>query len=162
MEISEQVKKSLKKPLGELQADFREIKRLSTGHRIISIGDICTLGILAMGIRPHLAVFDYRYMRNDLDPGLISILKFHFKNPKKYQNKAGTLSDEIIRDAKGLIEEGGAVLIEGEEDLTALAFIKSAGEKDIIIYGQPEKGIVIVVPGKEIKKKIDELLSLSF
>ncbi|MBU0528070.1 DUF359 domain-containing protein [Candidatus Micrarchaeota archaeon] len=159
MQISQKVKEQLKQPLGELHIDFKRIKELSQNHRIISIGDVCTLGLLVMGIRPHLAVFDHKFMRMPLETESIEILKRYFKDPKKYSNPAGTISDEISRDAKKLIEEGGSILIDGEEDLTALIFILNADENDIIVYGQPKQGIVIVNPDKKIKEKINKLLS---
>jgi uncharacterized protein (UPF0218 family) len=127
--------------------------------RVISIGDVCTLGLLAMGIRPHLAVFDHRYMRNELDPGFVKILALNYPKARRMSNPAGTLSEDILRNAGKLMEEGGAVLIEGEEDLTALAFIKSAGKKDLIVYGQPNEGMVIVLSDEKVKKKIEKWLA---
>jgi hypothetical protein len=161
MHIPEQVRNELKKPLGSLHTDFKEIKELSLTHRIISVGDVCTLGLLAMGIRPHLAVFDHLFMRRRLEPGMIRILESHFKNPKKYKNSPGTLSKSILSDAAKLLEEGGAVLIDGEEDLTALAFIMAAGTRDVIVYGQPDEGMVVVKPNKALKKKVKGWLQLS-
>jgi hypothetical protein len=161
MEIPNRIRLQLKKPLGRLQKDFGGIKELASGHRIISIGDVCTLGLLSIGVRPHLAVFDYRFMRNRLDSGMIRILQVHFRKPKRYRNPAGTLSWRLLRDAKALLREGGAILIEGEEDLTALAFIKNAGKKDVIIYGQPDAGIVIVKEDRKLKGKIERWLSAS-
>jgi uncharacterized protein (UPF0218 family) len=156
--FSQQIKNQLKKPLGKLHADFKEVKKLSHNHRIISVGDVCTLSLLAIGIRPHLAVFDYLFMRQDLDPGMIKILEFYFKKPKKYKNPPGTLSSQILADAPILLSKGGGVLIDGEEDLTALAFIINATGRDVIIYGQPGKGIVIVKPGAKIKRKVEKII----
>ena len=159
VKIPERVRKQLKKPLGSLYKDFKEIRKLSQDHRIIAIGDICTLALLAMGIEPHLAVFDFRFMRKDLGPEMQNILRMYYKKPKKYRNAAGTLSDKLLRDAGKLIKKGGAIFIEGEEDLTALAFIRSGTEKDVIVYGQPHMGIVVVKHDKKIKKKIEKWLS---
>jgi len=161
MRIPEQVRKELKKPLGTLHSDFSKIRELSRTHRIVSVGDVCTLGLLAMGIRPHLAVFDHLFMRRRLKPGMIRILELHFKAPKKYKNMPGTLSEAILSKAPGMLDEGGAVLIDGEEDLTALAFILAAGKNDIIIYGQPDEGMVVVKPDKKLKDKIEGWLKLS-
>jgi uncharacterized protein (UPF0218 family) len=157
--IPDKIRSRLKKPLGALHQDFSGLKKLSKTRRIISVGDVCTLGLLAMGIRPHLAVFDYRLMRQKLDPGMINILRFHFKNPRRYKNPPGTVSEEILAQARELIEKGGAVLIEGEEDLTALAFIVNASKKEIIVYGQPGEGMVVVEPDKKLKKKIERWLA---
>ncbi|MBU0532220.1 DUF359 domain-containing protein [Candidatus Micrarchaeota archaeon] len=162
MKIPEKVRKQLKRPLGKLHKDFKEIKRLSKDYRIIAIGDVCTLGLLAMGIQPHLAVFDFRFMRRELDPGMKNILRLYYKRPKKYKNPPGMLSERILKEAGHLIKAGGAILIEGEEDLTALAFIKNASSREIIVYGQPHLGMVIVKPDKKIKKKIEKWLVVSF
>ena len=57
--VPESIIKQLKRPLGKLHRNFKEIKVLSADHHIISVGDVCTLGLLGMGIIPHLAVFDH-------------------------------------------------------------------------------------------------------
>ncbi len=161
MIIPPAVKEQLKRPLGRLQTDFWLVKRLSRSRRIIAIGDVCTLSLLAMGIRPHLAVFDHLFMRHRLDPGMVKILKLHFPKQARYRNPAGTLSEKLLREAPALLRRGGAVRIDGEEDLTALAFIRSAGKEDVIVYGQPNSGMVVVVPDKRIKKKIEGWLSVA-
>jgi len=153
------VKAALKEPLGKLQKGYEGLDKLARTHRIISIGDVCTLGLLGHGIRPHLAVFDHLFMRHELPEERKRVLNDAFRNPARYSNPPGTLSESIIADAPMLIEKGGAVLIDGEEDLTALAFIRSAGRNDIIIYGQPNEGLVVVVPDERLKRKIDKWLS---
>jgi uncharacterized protein (UPF0218 family) len=157
--IPASVRATLKSPLGRLQKGYEGLKELGRTHRIISIGDVCTLGLLGAGVLPHLAVFDHLFMRQGLEPERKAILDNAFRNPSRYSNPPGTLSESIIADAPMLIEKGGAVLIDGEEDLTALAFIRSAGRRDIIIYGQPGEGLVVVVPDERLKKKIDKWLS---
>jgi uncharacterized protein (UPF0218 family) len=159
VEIPDRVRSQLKRPLGKLYKDFREIKKLSRDHHIIAIGDVCTLGLLAMGIKPHLAVFDFHFMRHELDSGIQSILKLYYKKPARYRNPAGTISERILKDAPKLLRKGGGVYIEGEEDLTALAFIRSGGPKDVIVYGQPHVGMVVVKPDAKIKKRVERWLS---
>jgi len=158
MLIAGRIKMQLKKPIGRLYTGPWK-PRKTPGLRIISIGDICTLELLARGITPHLAVFDHRFMRKTLSPARIRKLGSRFKRPKRYKNPPGTLSDAILKDAKTLIARGGAVLIDGEEDLTALAFIRAARSSDRVVYGQPHRGMVVVRPGKRIKKRIDGWLS---
>lgn len=160
MRINEEFRNELKKPIGKVYNDFKEIKKLGKTHRIIVIGDICTLGMLGMGIKPHLAVFDHLYMRHRLAPTMLRILELHFKKPKRYKNAPGTLSEKILSNAPMLLKEGGAVLVDGEEDLTALAFILAAGKKDIIVYGQPNEGMVVVKPDKKLKERIRKKLKI--
>jgi hypothetical protein len=89
---------------------------------------------------------------------MINALRASFKKMRTYPNPAGTVSDRLLADAAGLVREGGAVLIEGEEDLTALAFVLSAGENDLVVYGQPDEGVVVVRPDAKLKKRISNWL----
>lgn len=154
VKIPEPVRKKLRIPLGMVYRTLEKIEQLSKGHRIISVGDVCTLALLEAGIVPHLAVFDFRYMRTRLKTQDIKTLKTRYPRPKTYTNPAGTVSESLLCDASSLLEKGGAVFIEGEEDLTALAFILAAGENDLIIYGQPDEGIVVVKIDERVKKKV--------
>jgi uncharacterized protein (UPF0218 family) len=156
--ITEEARAQLKKPLGEVYSDRDELKARSKDHRIISVGDVCTLVLLRSGIKPHLAVFDFKYKRMNLPKEDINKLKTEYPRPKTFQNPPGTLSEPLIKDAKDLIEEGGAVLIEGEEDLCALAFILALAENDIVVYGQPDEGIVVVDSSEETKRKVKKLI----
>ncbi len=157
--VPENMRKLLKKPLGKLCLTYEKIKDMSKNFRIISVGDVCTLALLAIGIRPHLAVFDYKIMRKHAKKSHINILKFSFKNINKLKNKPGTVSDYLLKNAKKLIRDGGAIFVDGEEDLTALAFIKNADKKTIVIYGQPHEGVVIVTHDKRTKKLVNNILN---
>ncbi len=156
--IPEDVKKQLKRPLGRLYGGMHFLRK--TGKmRIISVGDDTTLALLESGITPHLAVFDFKVMRKRIPKKQQKILLSSFGKIRKYKNPKGTLSDYILKNAKMLIREGGAVLIAGEEDLVTLALIIDAKKDDIILYGQPKKGVVKVSPDKRLKNKVRKMLS---
>jgi len=156
--ISQWARKELKKPLGKLVRDASLLKEHIGNSRIVTVGDICTLAVLDLGIIPHLAVFDYRYRRKDLEKEDIDRLKKVFPSPRRFPNPPGTISDELIQQAGKILHEGGAVLIDGEDDLAALAFINAANEDYLILYGQPEEGIVIVRADMATKDKVKEIL----
>lgn len=160
VKISESAKEELKKPLGKVCQTLECAIENAKGRRIISVGDVCTLALLDAGIIPHLAVFDFLFMRHALGEDGKAKLRTLYPKPGTYDNPAGTVSDELITDAPALVEKGGGILINGEEDLTALAFIMAAKEGDIIVYGQPNEGLVVVVPDRETKKKAEMFLSL--
>ncbi len=158
--LGEETKEKLKTPLGKVYKNALSVIKMINGKRMISVGDVCTIALLDAGIVPHLSVYDFRFMRNDLGiEGKIK-LKTQYPKPKKYSNPAGTVSDTLISDASKLIEAGGAILIEGEEDLTALAFILGARIGDMLVYGQPKAGIVLVEIDEKIKEKARKFLSL--
>lgn len=158
MKISKEARAGLKKPLGKVYTTLEAVKTLSKRHRVISVGDICTLALLCIGIRPHLAVFDLRYMRKALPQEMALILKREFGNTKTIKNRHGTVSGKLLKNANEIMKKGGAIKIDGEEDLTALAFIKNADAHSIIVYGQPNEGMVIVKPDKKTKEIVNRIL----
>ena len=157
--IPEKVKAMLKKPMGEVHLHYQDVKGLAKDHKIVSVGDVCTLALLSLGIRPHLAVFDFKYMRRKMDKVKVDILKRSFRNFQTITNRSGTLSYGILNNAKKLLSKGGAILIKGEEDITALAFIKYADKKTLVIYGQPHKGVVVVRQDRKTRAAIEKIFS---
>lgn len=154
IKLSEEVLIELKKPLGKVFPTIQQLIATSKRKKIISIGDISTINMINTGTKPHLAVFDFKSHRKELESQLKNILEINYPNPKKYENESGTISNDLINDAPKLIEEGGGILIKGEEDICALAFIMSADDRYVIIYGQPKEGIVLIKPTNELKNKI--------
>ena len=159
VDIPEKIKEKLRIPVGSLETDPVRIKKMCAGSRVIAVGDICVLEMLKVCVIPHLAVFDFVSKRQPLDSSLRKELERQFPNPVRYKNPKGTLSEKLIDDAPALIERGGAVLIDGEEDLTTLAFILGAKDGDTVVYGQPDKGMVVVKVDKKIKDKVRKLIS---
>ena len=155
IKLSSSVLNKLKKPLGEMFQNAGELSTKIKGKRLICIGDICTINLIKIGIIPHLAVFDFKSQRKELEQTLKDILKKNYQDPEKYENIPGTISEELLKDAELLLQKGGGILISGEEDLCALAFILSAKENDLILYGQPNEGIVLIKSTKELKRKIE-------
>lgn len=158
VKISPKARAQLKHPMGKICKTLEEIKRFSYTHKIVAVGDVTTLALLGIGIRPYLAVFDFKYMRRTLVGQMKDILRREFRIITVMKNRAGTLSEEVLSAAPKLLKTGGALRIEGEEDLTALAFVKFADKNTLIAYGQPNEGIVIVEPTDSMKKKIDKIL----
>ncbi len=158
VEINKSMRKLLKKPLGKLYKNIESAKKDIIKYNIIAVGDVITIKMLAKKLKITLAIFDYQTKRKKISSKLIAKLKKSFPLAVKYTNKAGTISDKLIKDAKKLLKKGGGIRIIGEEDLTAIAFVLAGNSKNRIIYGQPNKGIVVVNPMK-IKRKIKKYLS---
>lgn len=160
--VPERIRKLLKRPLGKVYCNYKKIKELSNSFKIISVGDFSTLALLLAGIKPQLAVFDYKIRRIEIDQSKINVLRSKFKKTTKLKNEPGTISKRLVSIAGALIKKGGALLIDGEEDLTALVFIKNADSKTIVIYGQPLKGVVVVMPNKKTKKRVNRIFEQVF
>ena len=50
------------------------------------------------------------------------------------------------------------IIVDGEEDLAALAAIKTAPENSIVFYGQPGEGLVKVCVDEKIKEEVQGII----
>lgn len=157
IKFDEEARKKLRKPFGKKT----NVEKIKTKRKIIAVGDETTLRLIAIGTLPHLAVCDFKIKRKNVGKDQIEKLKRAFGGIKKtYKNPPGTLSTAILKNAKKHIREGGLIRIIGEEDITALAFMLFGGKKHLVLYGQPNEGLVEVKPeNKKLKIKIKRLLS---
>ncbi|MEM2908957.1 MAG: DUF359 domain-containing protein [Candidatus Bilamarchaeaceae archaeon] len=159
--LPDYLRKQLKKPLGRLQRLSPRIA--AAGRKIVCIGDQTTLNLLDLGVRPHLAVCDFRIKRKTIRKKERDRIIRAFKLVGRYSNPPGTLSKSLLKDAKILLRKGGLLRIQGEEDLTALAFITAGSKQYLVLYGQPDKGVVVIKPeNKKIRKKIERILTSAF
>jgi len=149
----ETLRKKLRKPMGRITS----IDKIKTDRKLVSVGDETTLNLIKKGTKPHLAVCDFRIKRKKISGKLQNRIIKSFKKAGKCKNEHGTLSSYILNNAKTYLKKGGLLIIEGEEDITALAFILNANKKYLVLYGQPGKGVVSVKP-EEAKKKAKEIL----
>ena len=78
------------------------------------------------------------------------------------RNPPGCISDDLwnaIETAYDDLEKGSLlIVVEGEEDLAALPAIFLAPKDVTIIYGLPNKGVVVVKSTEENKRKVKEIL----
>lgn len=153
--IGASVRNELKKPFGKICKNLELVKELSKKNRVISVGDVSTLALLAIGIHPYLAVFDFKYMRKKLAGYYQNIILRYFRSIKKYKNPKGTLSLKLAQNAKKLLRHHCGVLIDGEEDITALAFMRILPKNYVLVYGQPHKGIVLVKNDEKTRKRVE-------
>ena len=156
IEINQEIKTILKNPLGPIVTE-EELQK--TKKKIISIGDICTLSLIKKGIRIEMAVFDFRTKRKEITQEEKEILK-KLGEFIKIENPPGKLNEQIILDARKLIDQKKNIMIIGEEDLTALAFILELKDDEIVVYGQPEVGIVKVENNPKLKQMIKRWLKI--
>lgn len=161
--LSEELRATLKKPLGKT-GTLEQIIPFTRGRKIIAVGDQVVFGLLSKGIKPHVAVFDFRTMRLEVESGVRERIEKEYPSPQKISNAPGTISEELFKLAPVLIREGGALFVEGEEDLAAFPFILFLDKKSVVLYGQPGEGCVLVdhkSEGKKLVKRIAGKLNLA-
>jgi hypothetical protein len=97
MIIPEEVREQLKEPLGKVYHGYSWARKAAGKGRIISVGDVCTLGLLGEGVVPHLAVFDFRCMRRPLGEREVSALRKAFPDPAVEDPTRGLIRQEKSR-----------------------------------------------------------------
>ncbi|MDK2790429.1 MAG: GTP-dependent dephospho-CoA kinase [Methanothermococcus sp.] len=151
--LNEDVKDILKKPFGKVYKELPPIK-----GRVVSIGDVTTKNLLSKNIVPNLSIFDLKTKRT------INVnITHNFKRVFEVNNPPGCITDEAIEKIKYLStinDKDIALIVKGEEDLLTIPVIKYFPENTMVLYGQPDEGVVILKITKDLKHKIDEILKM--
>jgi len=162
--LSEELRSVLKKPFGRLyrgeglECIEMVAKDLDLGSSVlIAVGDVVTHYLLLFGAIPHLVIVDERTKRGEI-PDAIRECRGDFREIE-VENPAGVITVELDRAIKDAMDSGHPVRIwvDGEEDLAVLPVIKYAPLSSIVLYGQPDEGVVAVVVGNEIKREVEKI-----
>ncbi|QLH07257.1 GTP-dependent dephospho-CoA kinase family protein [Nitrosopumilus ureiphilus] len=152
----------MKIPLGlllpESQADKTNIqKHLSKNSYIITVGDRTTKKMIEFGLVPSLQIIDGQEKREKKEPPkLENAIELTVKNPAA---EITTPSIDVIKKAFTM-QPPVRLFVDGEEDLLVLPVCIHAPENAIVLYGQPNEGLVIVTITPEIRNKAQSLLDL--
>ena len=135
-----------KAPLGKLYADFEDaIPMIKEASFLISVGDQTTKNLVDIDLIPDLGIIDNRIQRKDHNYDIIRT-----ENILDAENPAGTITEnlwETIEEAISLTledDENRIIVVKGEEDLAVLPCLLIAPEDAVILYGQPNEGLVFV------------------
>jgi hypothetical protein len=159
--LPQHLREKLREPLGKVVDEEGLLKELKGKDGIVSIGDLVTFTLLKNGISPIISIVDYSIERKE-SPTFIKERIEAFGKKVKVKNPRSSITRELW-DAIDLAykrREGGphCIEIEGEEDLAALAAIFLAPSDATIIYGLPNKGIVVVKLDSKCRSKVKEIL----
>ena len=152
----------MKIPLGVLlpenQADKSNIKKyLSENSYIISVGDRTTEKMIDFDLIPSLQIIDGQEKREKREP-----LKLEHAIELTVDNPAAEITSESISMIKKAftLQSPVRIFVNGEEDLLVLPVCIHAPENAVVLYGQPNQGLVIVQITPEIRNKVQTLLDL--
>lgn len=161
--VGEELREKLRRPWGlvitndDVEAGKLEeaLKNMNV-HTIVTVGDVTTHKFLERGLMPRLAVVDMKTLR-----GAYHIdLRKHMKVVREVVNPPGHIVSTMVEEiSKAFEEEGGLVVVRGEEDLLVIPSILALPEGAVVAYGQPGVGIVLIKVDKDIKEKAKELLT---
>ncbi len=158
-ELNKDVIAELKKPLGKLFPNFEDaISEIISSKFLISVGDATFNNLVNNDILPDVGIIDNLIQRKNHVWDCLPI-----ENILNVENSAGTISKDLWESIEKAIlwaENGDnqLIVVEGEEDLAVLPCILIAPEDTIVLYGQPNKGLVLLNVS-DFKKKAHDLIS---
>ncbi|MBM3905782.1 MAG: DUF359 domain-containing protein [Thaumarchaeota archaeon] len=157
MRLPDFLRDELKEPLGILLKDTTKeniAKHIPKSSYIITVGDATTEKILAHGFTTSLQIVDGYEKRGKRIPPQSNSTKLYCDNPAAQITQQ---SIDLIRQAfssKPPIQ----ILVNGEEDLLVIPVCIYAPQNSVVMYGQPNEGLVIVQITQEIRNKTKNLL----
>jgi uncharacterized protein (UPF0218 family) len=163
VKLPENLREQLKIPLGELilekEADKKNIqKHLSEKSYIITIGDRTTEKMIDFGLIPSLQIIDGQEKRvvRDIPKSFDTATNLSCDNPAA---EITAQSIETIKEAF-VSKTPVRIMVNGEEDLLVIPVCIYAPENSVVMYGQPNEGLVIVEVTPEIRNKTQKLMDL--
>ena len=162
MKLPDSLRNQLKIPLGILlpigQDNKENIQKyLSDESYIITVGDRTTEKMIEYGIIPSLQIIDGFEKRKQREfPKLGNASELMIDNPAA---EITLQSIEIIKKAFEMTPPI-RLTVNGEEDLLVLPVCIHAPKNSVVLYGQPNKGLVLVEINTEIRNKAQTLLDM--
>jgi hypothetical protein len=143
----------------ELKAFFE-----GKGKEIATVGDMCTRTFVEINLVPNLSIVDGLTQRKQTKE-----VEVKGAEKSKLANPSGEIKkkvwEEIRKHFQDKEKRKRQIIIDGEEDLLALAVIVEAPMGSYVIYGVPpinkekEAGIMIVHINQKIKEKISKIMA---
>ena len=155
LKLPDHLRKELKEPFGILTT----VDKLKINPGIvICVGDKTCELVLKSGIMPKICVYDGKVMRkNILIPDIIKefdAIETHIKNPAAHLTQEAFDALSVALSSNQRVK----IVVDGEEDLVALAAVHLAPEGSFVLYGQPHEGLVVVKVDKNVKEKVNDIL----
>jgi len=161
LNLPENLRDQLKTPLGDLIKEENVNKEnilseIGSESIVITVGDRTTENMINLGIMPQIQIVDGLEKRNQrlvpTDDAINTSLSC--KNPP----------GEITEESTQVIQKAFScklpvrIIVDGEEDLLVLPVCILAPENSVVMYGQPNEGLVIIHITPEIRAKVQKIL----
>jgi uncharacterized protein (UPF0218 family) len=143
-------------PFGTLYPHLNDAIPILSGRCVYAVGDVVTCNLVTAGITPDVAIIDGYSMRIRCTrtPILLS-RRIRVKNPP------GTLTEELLGAIEDAIANPPAlIIVEGEEDLAVIPVVLAAPEGAVVLYGQPNEGVVVRIVDEGARKRAREMIAL--
>jgi hypothetical protein len=161
--LTPELRQQLKNPLGQLitgspketMTKLKQLIKEEKPAKIISVGDVVSKNMTGHHIPIHTIIVDNRVSRKTIKPIKVKAKRtLHIKNPP------GTLTPETWTTIQEALKQDQPtrVLVNGEEDLLTLVAVSQAPENALVVYGQPNQGVVAVKVTEDMKRKVQLII----
>jgi hypothetical protein len=161
LQLPDNLRDQLKNPLGNLISDNDPnkeniIKEISAESVLITVGDRTTENMLQLGLKPQIQIIDGLEKRNrrvvPTDDAVNTNLSC--------RNPPGEITEESMQVIQKAFssEPPVRITVDGEEDLLVLPVCMYAPENSVVMYGQPNEGLVLIHVTPEIQAKVQKIL----
>ena len=161
MKLPDNLREQLKIPLGvlvkEIEVDKPNVQKyISENSYLITVGDRTTEKMNNFGLIPSLQIIDGLEKRVERNMPK----NFEISTHLTCDNPATEITDQSIETIKKAFNSQTPVriIVNGEEDLLVIPVCIHAPENSVVMYGQPNEGLVIVKVTPEIRNKTQKLL----
>jgi len=134
---------------------LREFIQRQKPKKIIAVGDVVSQNMLSQGIQPHIIIVDGKVMREETQ-----LVKVPTSQKVYVENPAAMITPQTWNAVEQAIEQKRptTLIVEGEEDLLTMVAVLEAPEGWLVVYGQPNEGIVAVKVDATAKRKVSLII----
>jgi hypothetical protein len=157
--LPENLRDNLKKPFGILikESDTTKeniLKDIPKDAFVISVGDATTEKLIKFDIIPSLQIVDglEKRLKRILPSSTVTTFSCH--NPP-----AQITEESVVVIKKALQVPPARIIVTGEEDLLVLPVCVFAPDNSVVLYGQPNEGLVIVRINSDIRNKAQSIMN---
>jgi pantetheine-phosphate adenylyltransferase len=157
------LRSKLREPIGKVVQDLRDVISGSSHPVVIAVGDIVALTFFANDQQANVSIVDFKTRRHVLH-GSDEISLNALQPTISAKNSAGKIEKEAVKRLNQAIAtfletgEKQTIKIDGEEDLLTLPAILLSPLGSVVVYGQFDRGAVIVTVTEEKKQDITALV----
>ena len=163
MHLPENLRQQFRSPLGVLIKNNdpekeKIIREIYSKSSVITVGDRTTEVLLNLGLIPQIQVVDGLEKRNQRNIPQTELINTELV----CENPASEITDDAVLTIKSAFSSKPPVriIVNGEEDLLVLQICIEAQDESVVMYGQPNEGLVIVKITPDIRAKVQKLLDL--
>ena len=160
--LPERLRATFKQSLGDLvpgsDIDLGRVLRRITENekptKVILVGDSVSRRASQSGIKPDVMIIDNLERRR-------KAISYSYASDRVImaKNQAGRIEHNArLAVERAIRGEADLVKIDGEEDLLALSAVIAAPSGSLVVYGQPNEGVVLVRVSQESKRKAEAII----